>query len=384
MLSYLFRKTQFLLKSEIFKFLNNHLTFKQIILSIYLILMRIIQILIIRLNLKIQPNPNIVEISLTSNCNLRCKCCKYGRDFMARKNLNLKLVKRILESINQNSISQVRLYGGEPTIHPDIVKIAQYSIQLGLDTYISTNGINLRNKVDELLQAGIKRYSIGLYGFKETYDEYVQIKGSYFKLIESLDYIKKKYGTEIEISIGFLLTKKNCNDKTILNLYKFVKKYQYPILINLIHYSFPYFTNDEEFQFYIEDFEQIQRFTRKLILLKKKFPKYISGSFEALASIPDWLIKKKKMKLPCDKSKLIWIGPDGSVQLCRVTFLLGNIYKKDLSDLLFTPQHKQFSNDCIRLKCPNCHCGYYNRIDRSIKMKRYYHRQLRSIFFNKK
>jgi cyclic pyranopterin phosphate synthase len=81
----------------------------------------------------------------------------------------------------------------------------------------------------------------------------------------------------------------------------------------------------------------------------------------ALRSIPDWLIKGPDMTVPCDRYRLIWVGADGTVQLCYVTFKLGNLHEKRFSEMLFTPEHRQASRDAFALKCPRCHCSYPSR-----------------------
>jgi cyclic pyranopterin phosphate synthase len=77
-------------------------------------------------------------------------------------------------------------------------------------------------------------------------------------------------------------------------------------------------------------------------------------------------MKGPGMKVPCDRYRLIWIGADGVVQLCYVTFKLGNLHDNRLAELLFTPEHRKASRDAFALKCPNCHCSYPNRIERHL------------------
>jgi cyclic pyranopterin phosphate synthase len=59
---------------------------------------------------------------------------------------------------------------------------------------------------------------------------------------------------------------------------------------------------------------------------------------------------------------MIWVGADGIVQLCYVTFKLGNLYEKRLGEMLFTPEHIEAAQNAFQLNCPNCHCGYDARI----------------------
>jgi len=103
-----------------------------------------------------------------------------------------------------------------------------------------------------------------------------------------------------------------------------------------------------------------------LIRLKELRPELIQQSLMALRSIPDWLLKKSAMRVPCDRYHLLWVGADGTVQLCYVTFKLGNLQEQRLASMLFTAEHKQAARDAFRLNCPNCHCSYHNRIEKDV------------------
>ena len=68
------------------------------------------------------------------------------------------------------------------------------------------------------------------------------------------------------------------------------------------------------------------------------------------------------MRVPCDAYEMIWVGADGSVRLCFVTFPLGNLYERPLRELLFTAEHRRAAASAVRLDCPNCHCHRESRI----------------------
>ena len=67
------------------------------------------------------------------------------------------------------------------------------------------------------------------------------------------------------------------------------------------------------------------------------------------------------MRVPCDRHRLIWVGADGTVQMCYVTFKLGNLHERRLKDMLFTSQHIDAARNSFKLNCPNCHCGFQTR-----------------------
>ena len=139
-----------------------------------------------------------------------------------------------------------------------------------------------------------------------------------------------------------------------------------PIYVNLLHYSLPYFTNGEEPDLHLgsKDRNEIEEVVNELLRFKEKRPELMLNTIAGLRSIPDWMIKGSDMRIPCTEYRLIWIGPDGTVQMCYVTFKLGNLYEKRLSEMLFTSEHHKAARDAFQLNCPNCHCSYDVRVQR--------------------
>ena len=151
-------------------------------------------------------------------------------------------------------------------------------------------------------------------------------------------------------------------------------RFETPIQVDLIHYSLPYFTEgpNRELQLRAEDRPAIERVVRELLRLKSERPELLEASEIGLRSIPDWLIEGPRMRVPCDKYDMIWVGADGTVQLCYVTFRLGNLHQTRLSELLYGKEHREAALGAFRLDCPNCHCGYDSRVQKHFQSRRRY------------
>jgi MoaA/NifB/PqqE/SkfB family radical SAM enzyme len=311
----------------------------------------------------IKPDPQHLYLTLTAACNLRCKGCRYGRDFMPGQQLPLQMVREVLDDAKAMQFEVVRLYGGEPLVHKDIVPIVEHCSRLKLLTYVTTNGIILKKKIDDLYEAGLRRISVGLYGIGEEYNTYVQRKDRFAQLEESLTYVRDRYGDRVSLGLNWLLMKPTCNLETVRDTWRFAQTYRAPIYINLVHYSLPYFTEgeDRELQFTPEDRPAIDAVINEFLRLQAEDPQLLPMPPLVLRSVPDWLVKGPNMRVPCDRHRLIWVGADGTVQMCYVTFKLGNLHEKRLKDMLFTPEHFQAARDAFSLKCPNCHCGFETR-----------------------
>ena len=149
----------------------------------------------------------------------------------------------------------------------------------------------------------------------------------------------------------------------MIRLWQFATTYNTKIGINLIHYSLPYFNEGEDrvLQFKESDEESIRSIIQDLASKKRERPDLLRIPKTSLNSIPDWLLKGPKMRVPCNAGRLVWIGADGTVQLCYVTFKLGNLNENRLRDLMHTQAHRDAARDAFKLNCPNCHCDYDKR-----------------------
>jgi cyclic pyranopterin phosphate synthase len=322
----------------------------------------------------IAPEPRHLTIAITARCNLLCLGCRYGRDFMPNQQLSWPLVRNLLDDSKAIGFELVRLYGGEPLLHPDLPKMIQHSIKLGMATYVTTNGTLLKEKIDELYGAGLRNLTIGFYGTGEEYDSYVQRRNRFSRLETGIAAARDRYGDKISLRLNWLLRRQSCSVTALHETVDFAVKYRMPIQVDLIHYSLPYFTEgaDKVLQFRPEDREQIGIVVAELVRLKGAHPQLFDQNIEGLRSIPDWLLKGSNMRVPCDKYQMIWVGADGTVQLCYVTFRLGNLHEQRLSELMFTPQHYTAARGAFALRCPNCHCGYDSRIQKHAPSLRKY------------
>jgi molybdenum cofactor biosynthesis enzyme MoaA len=221
----------------------------------------------------------------------------------------------------------------------------------------------LTTKFAELHAAGLRRLTIGFYGTGDAYDGYVQRRGRFAQLERGIAAVRDTYGSEVDIRINWLLMRPSCSVAALDQACRFAERFDLRIQVDLVHYSLPYFTEgpDRALQFGPDDAPALQEVVEELLRRKTADPDRFFHSPLALRSIPDWLLLGPGMRVPCDAGKMLWVGADGTVQLCYVTFRLGNLHEKRLRDMVLTPEHHQAARDAFALNCPNCHCGYDRR-----------------------
>ena len=314
----------------------------------------------------VQPDPRRLQVAITAQCNLRCIGCRYGRDFMPNSELPLPIIEQLLVDAAVAGVREVRLYGGEPLLHRDLPRIIERTIELDMLPWVTTNAILLEERIGALHAAGLRQITVGYYGTGADYDAYVQRKNRYARLEAGFAAVRDRYGKDVRLRINWLLMRPSCNLADLDAAFGFAERYDAEIQVDLVHYSLPYFSEgpDRMLQFREEDRPAIEIVVSELVRRKEAHPQRFRQSLAGLRSIPEWLMLGPAMRVPCDSHEMLWIGPDGTVQQCYVTFPLGNLHQQRLRDLLFTEAHRRAALDSFQLNCPNCHCNYDRRVDK--------------------
>ena len=272
----------------------------------------------------IRPQPRQLTVAVTAACNLACVGCRYGRDFMLGSRLELNVVRRLLDDAAAAGVNRVRFYGGEPLLHPDLSAMIAHAAELEIEPYVTSNGVLLEKRFDELVEAGLQWMSIGFYGVDEKYDEYTQRDGHYARLERSLEHVRAGH-PDFPIQLNWTVLRTTCNLPALREAWGFATRFDLLFHLDLyMHYN-PFFSDgpDESLAFRPEDRPAVQEVADELVRLKQADPERFPHSLPFLRSVPDWLIQGADMRVPCDAYQLLWVGADGSVQLCDVAFPLG-------------------------------------------------------------
>lgn len=316
----------------------------------------------------LRPRPRRLTVAVTAQCNLRCAGCRYGRDFMPGAQLDLPTMRDLLADARACGVEHLRLYGGEPLLHPDLPQMVRHAIGLGLSTYVTTNGTLLRHRFDALYEAGLRNITIGFYGTGAGYDAYVDRVDAYRRLDEGVAYVRARYGSTLSIQLNYLIMQPAADLASLHEAWGFARRHDLNFHTDLVHYSLPYFTEGpgRALQFTEADRPTLEALAAELVRLKHAYPERLSDSIIGLRSIPDWLLKGPQMRVPCNVRNLLWVGADGTVQMCYVTFRLGNLHERRLADMLFSPAHRCAARDAFALNCPNCHCERDRRVEQHL------------------
>jgi cyclic pyranopterin phosphate synthase len=166
-------------------------------------------------------NIHYLRISLTDHCNLRCVYCMPENMVFRPKHelMATEEIFRLTQLFARMGVDKIRLTGGEPTVHPDIVQIVDGITNIpGIRSVsMTTNGVLLEKLAARLAQAGLERVNVSL----DTTDP-----TEYFQITRRDSYDKVWSGIQAAEAAGLLPIKLNAvivrgyNDKHIPNLAK--------------------------------------------------------------------------------------------------------------------------------------------------------------------
>ncbi len=113
-----------------------------------------------------------LRVSLTDNCNLRCIYCMEEKENTFLKSEEMltddEIYKIVLES-SKLGIKKIRFTGGEPLLRKGIVEIIDKINKIDEieEIYLTTNGILLEDKLDQLVKSGLTGVNISLDSLRE-------------------------------------------------------------------------------------------------------------------------------------------------------------------------------------------------------------------------
>ena len=161
----------------------------------------------------------IIQLSLTSNCNLNCIYCYAAeRKENGSKTLNLSDYKKLINDACQiSSELEIVLTGGEPLLNKDCFAIAEYAKFKGCSVHLLSNGTlinehnidNIRNLFDLVI--------ISIDGSSKELHELHRGKDTYMSLNEAICLLDRY---EVNYLLSMTVNKKNIQD-----VEKMAKKY---------------------------------------------------------------------------------------------------------------------------------------------------------------
>ncbi len=148
--------------------------------------------------------------NFTNRCNLSCMHCYSRADLDAVDTLTTEKIMETLPKLKENGVKFIIFSGGEPLTRKDLFDIAQRCRELGIVTYLSTNGLYVGQKNARKILDTFNYVGISIDGSEETHDRFRGLAGSFRMSMEAVNLLNSFHDTKV--GIRFTVTKETYDD----------------------------------------------------------------------------------------------------------------------------------------------------------------------------
>ncbi len=148
--------------------------------------------------------------NFTNRCNLSCMHCYSRADLDATDILTTEKIMETLPRLKANGVKFLIFSGGEPLTRKDLFDIAGRCRELGIITYLSTNGLYVGHKNAREILDTFNYVGISIDGSEETHDRFRGLPGSFKMSMEAVRLLNSYHDTKV--GIRFTITKETYDD----------------------------------------------------------------------------------------------------------------------------------------------------------------------------
>jgi len=284
--------------------------------------------------------------NFTNRCNLSCMHCYSKADLDAVDTLTTEDIMSTLEKFKENGVKFLIFSGGEPLTRKDLFEIADRCKELGIITYLSTNGLYIgKNNAQKIIDT-FNYIGISIDGSEKVHDYFRGLEGSFKESMKAVKLLNSYEGAKV--GIRFTITKETYEDLQFI--FELAEKEDIPkIYISHLVYSGRGLENLEM------DLSKEQRRTAVEYILDKAFEYHdtnrdieiVTGNMEqdAILFLERFGAKYPELKEEMHKRLVSWGGNSAGRKLLNIDSegnvkpdpffpkVIGNILNQDFTDV---------------------------------------------------
>jgi radical SAM protein with 4Fe4S-binding SPASM domain len=291
-------------------------------------------------------NGSIAIWNFTNRCNLSCLHCYSKADLNAVDSLTTEKIIDTLPKLKANGIKFIIFSGGEPLTRKDIYDIASKCRELGIVTYLSTNGLYVKRSNAKRILDTFNYIGISIDGSQEVHDKFRGLEGSFIESMRAVDLLNSYNKTKV--GIRFTITKDTYDDLEFI--FDLAERHNIPkIYISHLVYSGRGLDNLKM------DLSKEQRIKAVDYILDKAFEYYdtnrnieiVTGNMEmdAILFYDRFIEKYPRFANEMKKRLIDWGGNSAGRKLLNIDAegnvkpdpffpsIIGNIFNQDFSDI---------------------------------------------------
>jgi len=314
--------------------------------------------------------PTSVDVFITSRCNLNCIHCFSKREKETTHELSIEELKSIFNQFEKLGVFEVRINGGEPFLHPEIVEILKDLGRRRFRKVILTNGTLLDEEKVNLLKVSGVIPTVSLDDSEaEEHDIFRGVKGSFNCTVEALKLLQK---ARVQYGINSCLHRMNFDRYSeIIDLA--IRHGAYSIAFLDLKLSGRMKDNTA----WLPSYDEYRKVMYGLMVAKIRYRRKIDVALDVFLhcrNLEESIREVRKGYVSCQAGKnRLSIDSTGSIYPCNMVlsdpkWSMGNIRNERISDIWFSEKWLFFRGgvkisdlkkcrDCKNLmKCKDFYC----------------------------
>jgi radical SAM protein with 4Fe4S-binding SPASM domain len=316
--------------------------------------------------------PSSVDIFITNRCNLQCVHCFSADDNKEKNDMLYSDLTRLFDQLEKKAVFEVRLNGGEPFVHSNIVEILKDLGKRRFRKVLITNGAMLSEDLVKLMKTSLVIPTVSLDdSIAEEHDRFRGVVGSHKATIEGLKLLKKN---NVQYGINTCVNKRNMR--------RFYKIIDLAIKLGAYRISFLDLKSAGRMKknpVWVPSVNEYQRMLPALTLAQKMYEE-IDVSYDVFLHchpLQESIHEAGKGIISCSAGKArLSIDSRGLVYPCNMVlydpyWVMGNAFVDDLEDIWFNEKWSFFRgdvkmeelvvcNECTRKSsCKDIYCRLY-------------------------
>ncbi len=311
--------------------------------------------------------PSKVYLEITRRCNLSCRYCYNKSGGSAFSEMPFFKVREIIDEMAARGAFELRITGGEPTMHPELFNMIDYAVSSGLFVSLATNGVMPKKTAERISCSGVSVVIVSLDG-DEEFNDRRRGRGSFSSALDTLRCLRKNKS---------LILKINCVlDKTNIEKIGYMVHLAESLGGDYVNFGTVKLSGrakgDEDF---LLDSKDMHTIVRRITNLRKKTGVRLQTYMDILdPDKPAHQGSLLNLKSCAAGIEVAAVLPNGDVTGCVVStanagsdeqnkvFVAGNIFKTRLKDIWLDSSRWKIFRRLEEVKSRKCRkCRFYTK-----------------------
>ena len=291
----------------------------------------------------------VAQISLTNKCQCNCRHCgvKSINNKLGDVDITIEQLSTLYRDLKLAGITMIDLFGGEPSLHPQLLDIVKLTKLFGFTTILETNGAISSTPLllDELKKFGLDAIYLSL----DDYDQknHNQRRRNNLVFDQVITTLHRAYTVGIPTTVSFV-----ANDRAYFMDGRINTFLEFCVtnLATNVRILFPsYIGNNANAK---KDFSS---YSDELSLLEYIDVRYYDLVFVEAPSytLRNILINKQRIQCPA-KQNYFYIATNGLVTPCAyLPIVFGDVNKESVVEILQRMHEHPLLNSCYSVYCPS-------------------------------